>query len=94
MALFLTPYFYFIPRATLAAVLISAVCFMIDYEIIPVLWRNNSTFLLLFFDAAVSFNYCCRIRSFYQYSNVYFVIVTWDRNRFDGGCSYKRVAVD
>ncbi|KAL3274391.1 hypothetical protein HHI36_015786 [Cryptolaemus montrouzieri] len=38
---FLTPYFFFIPKATLAAVLISAVLSMIEYEILPVLWRTN-----------------------------------------------------
>ncbi|RZC33730.1 Sulfate transp and/or STAS domain containing protein, partial [Asbolus verrucosus] len=38
---FLTPYFYYIPRSTLAAVLISAIITMIDYEILPKLWRCN-----------------------------------------------------
>ncbi|KYN05700.1 Sodium-independent sulfate anion transporter [Cyphomyrmex costatus] len=38
---FLTPYFYYIPRATLAAVLISAVLFMIDLKIIKLLWKGN-----------------------------------------------------
>ncbi|XP_025835903.1 sodium-independent sulfate anion transporter-like [Agrilus planipennis] len=38
---FLTPYFYYVPSATLAAVLISAVMFMVDYEIIPKLWKIN-----------------------------------------------------
>ncbi|XP_011860503.1 PREDICTED: sodium-independent sulfate anion transporter-like [Vollenhovia emeryi] len=40
---FLTPYFYYIPRATLAAVLISAVLFMIDLKIIKLLWRGSKT---------------------------------------------------
>lgn len=39
---FLTPYFYYIPKATLSAVLITAVIFMVDYEVIPKLWRCNS----------------------------------------------------
>ncbi|PSN48409.1 hypothetical protein C0J52_12089 [Blattella germanica] len=38
----LTPCFYYIPRATLAAVLISAVFFMIDWEIIKPAWRANT----------------------------------------------------
>ncbi|KAL6252201.1 hypothetical protein P5V15_007360 [Pogonomyrmex californicus] len=38
---FLTPYFYYIPRATLAAVLITAVLFMIDLKIIKLLWKGN-----------------------------------------------------
>lgn len=39
---FLTPYFYYIPKASLAAVLISAVIFMIDWSIITVLWKGSS----------------------------------------------------
>ncbi|XP_076243672.1 sodium-independent sulfate anion transporter [Calliopsis andreniformis] len=38
---FLTPHFYYIPRATLAAVLISAVIFMIDLKIITLLWKGS-----------------------------------------------------
>ncbi|XP_043686821.1 sodium-independent sulfate anion transporter isoform X3 [Vespula pensylvanica] len=38
---FLTPYFYYIPRATLAAVLVSAVFFMIDLRIFKVLWKGS-----------------------------------------------------
>ncbi|EFN76472.1 Sodium-independent sulfate anion transporter [Harpegnathos saltator] len=40
---FLTPYFYYIPRATLAAVLITAVIFMIDLRIIKLLWKGCKT---------------------------------------------------
>lgn len=39
---FLTPYFYYIPRSTLAAVLISAVIFIIDLKIIRLLWKGCS----------------------------------------------------
>lgn len=42
---FLAPYFYFIPKAALAAVLITAVSSLFDYKIFPVLWRCNSKFL-------------------------------------------------
>ncbi|CAH1113568.1 unnamed protein product [Psylliodes chrysocephalus] len=38
---FLAPYFYFIPKAALAAVLITAVSSLFDYKIFPVLWRCN-----------------------------------------------------
>jgi len=38
----LAPYFYYIPRTTLAAVLISAVSFMIDWKILKTLWKCNS----------------------------------------------------
>ncbi|XP_026299753.1 sodium-independent sulfate anion transporter isoform X1 [Apis mellifera] len=37
---FLTPYFYYIPRSTLSAVLISAVIFIIDLKIIKLLWKG------------------------------------------------------
>lgn len=42
----LTPYFQYIPRAALSAVIISAVIFMIEYEIIPALWRCSRRELL------------------------------------------------
>jgi len=38
----LAPYFYYIPRTTLAAVLIAAVSFMIDWKILNTLWKCNS----------------------------------------------------
>nr|XP_033327467.1 sodium-independent sulfate anion transporter-like [Megalopta genalis] len=38
---FLTPHFYYIPRATLSAVLITAVWFIIDVKIIKLLWRGS-----------------------------------------------------
>jgi solute carrier family 26 (sodium-independent sulfate anion transporter), member 11 len=38
----LTPYFYFIPKATLAAVIICAVIFMIEYEVVTPMWRSSS----------------------------------------------------
>ncbi|XP_065341247.1 sodium-independent sulfate anion transporter-like [Cloeon dipterum] len=37
----LTPYFYFIPKATLAAVIICAVIFMIEYEVVTPMWRSS-----------------------------------------------------
>ena len=37
----LTPYFQYIPKAALSAVIISAVIFMIEYEVIRPLWRCN-----------------------------------------------------
>ncbi|XP_031846404.2 sodium-independent sulfate anion transporter isoform X2 [Nomia melanderi] len=38
---FLTPHFYYIPRATLAAVLITAVVFIIDLKIMKLLWKGS-----------------------------------------------------
>ncbi|KAK5640923.1 hypothetical protein RI129_009470 [Pyrocoelia pectoralis] len=46
---FLTPYFYYIPKSSLSAVLISAVVFMVDYKIVPKLWRTNKFELLVTF---------------------------------------------
>ncbi|CAL1686971.1 unnamed protein product [Lasius platythorax] len=40
---FLTPYFNYIPRATLSAVLITAVMFMIDVRIFKLLWKGYKT---------------------------------------------------
>lgn len=37
----LTPYFYFIPKASLAAVIICAVIFMIEYEVVEPMWKSN-----------------------------------------------------
>ncbi|XP_076258857.1 sodium-independent sulfate anion transporter-like isoform X2 [Rhynchophorus ferrugineus] len=38
---FLAPYFFYIPKATLAAVLIVAASSLIDYNILKILWRCN-----------------------------------------------------
>lgn len=43
----LTPYFYYIPKATLAAVLISAVVFLVDVDILRPLWRSSKRSLLV-----------------------------------------------
>lgn len=42
----LTPYFQYIPKAALSAVIISAVIFMIEYEVIKPLWRCSRRELL------------------------------------------------
>lgn len=39
---FLTPYFEFIPKAVLSAILISAVVFLIDLRIVKILWNGSS----------------------------------------------------
>lgn len=39
---FLTPIFFYIPKASLAAVIVYAVLFMIDYHIVVKLWRVRS----------------------------------------------------
>lgn len=39
---FLTPYFYYIPRATLSSVIICAIIFMIEFSAIKPMWKINS----------------------------------------------------
>lgn len=39
---FLTPYFYYIPKASLAAVIVCAVIFMVDLDVIKPMWRSKS----------------------------------------------------
>ena len=52
---FLTPIFYFIPKAALAAVIISAVVFMVDYQTVYKLWSVKKLDLL---PLAVTFLVC------------------------------------
>uniref|UniRef100_T1GGA7 SLC26A/SulP transporter domain-containing protein n=1 Tax=Megaselia scalaris TaxID=36166 RepID=T1GGA7_MEGSC len=44
--LYLTPYFAYIPKSCLAAVLISAVIFMVQYKVIKPLWRSKKLDLI------------------------------------------------
>lgn len=41
--LFLTPYLQYIPKAALAAVIIAAVVFMVEFHVIKPMWRTKST---------------------------------------------------
>ncbi|KAI4472536.1 hypothetical protein M0802_016726 [Mischocyttarus mexicanus] len=43
---FLTPYFSFIPRASLAAIIISAVVFMVEVKVIKPMWRTKKSDLI------------------------------------------------
>ncbi|KAL0841641.1 hypothetical protein ABMA28_015293 [Loxostege sticticalis] len=45
--IFMTKYFYFIPKACLSSVLICAVIFMIDIDIVRRLWRQSKSELLV-----------------------------------------------
>ena len=42
---FLTPYFAFIPKATLAAIIIAAVIFMVEVKVVRPMWRTKSMFV-------------------------------------------------
>ncbi|GAB1868309.1 Sodium-independent sulfate anion transporter-like [Camponotus japonicus] len=44
--LFLTPYFSFIPRATLAAIIIAAVIFMVEVKVVKPMWRTKKSDLI------------------------------------------------
>lgn len=43
---FLTPYLYYIPKASLAAVIIAAVVFMVELHVVKPMWRTKSKDIL------------------------------------------------
>lgn len=43
---FFTPYFKYIPKASLAAVIIAAVVFMVEYNVVKPMWRTKSKYKL------------------------------------------------
>lgn len=45
---FFTPYLYYIPKAALAAVIIAAVVFMVELQVIKPMWRTKSEFQWVF----------------------------------------------
>lgn len=47
--LFLTPLFFYIPKAALGAVLIAAVIFMVEVQVIKPIWRSKSNIISIFF---------------------------------------------
>ncbi|XP_055851243.1 sodium-independent sulfate anion transporter-like [Episyrphus balteatus] len=51
---YLTPYFFFIPKATLAAVIIAAVIFTIQYNVIVPMWRSKKIDLIPGFGAFIA----------------------------------------
>lgn len=44
--LFFTPYFFYIPKAALAGIIISAVIFMVEVRVIQPMWRSKKTDLI------------------------------------------------
>lgn len=44
--LYFTPYFYFIPKAALAAIIIAAVVFMVEVKIVKPMWRSKRSDLI------------------------------------------------
>ncbi|XP_063695658.1 sodium-independent sulfate anion transporter-like [Culicoides brevitarsis] len=57
--LFLTPYFFYIPKAALAAIIISAVIFMIDYSVVMPVYNTKRKDL---FPMLVTFVMCLLLR--------------------------------
>ncbi|CAG9859948.1 unnamed protein product [Phyllotreta striolata] len=47
--LFFTPYFYYIPKATLAGIIIAAVIFMVEVKVVKPMWRSKKSDLVLGF---------------------------------------------
>lgn len=42
--LFFTPYFFYIPKAALAGIIIAAVIFMVEVRVVKPMWRSKSEF--------------------------------------------------
>lgn len=40
--LYFTPYFYYIPKSSLAAIIIAAVIFMVEVKVVKPMWRTKS----------------------------------------------------
>uniref|UniRef100_A0A336MDT4 CSON010425 protein n=1 Tax=Culicoides sonorensis TaxID=179676 RepID=A0A336MDT4_CULSO len=57
--LFLTPYFFYIPKAALSAIIISAVIFMVDFEIIMPVYRSKRKDLI---PMSITFISCLLLR--------------------------------
>lgn len=74
---FLAQYFYFIPKAALAAVLISAASSLIDYEIFPVLWKCNSKIIIIKLFSLFALTCIFRTRFFPNIRNIYY----WNHKR-------------
>lgn len=46
---FLTPYFYYIPKASLAAVIIVASFMMVDVKMVKYIYKSKSTYARVFY---------------------------------------------
>ena len=52
----LTPYFFFIPKSCLAAVIICAVIFMVEVHLVKLVWKSKSKYFKKHF-------FCCLMRA-------------------------------
>jgi MFS superfamily sulfate permease-like transporter len=55
----LTPYFYFIPKATLSSVIICAVLFMVEIGMVKPMWKSNSEYLSKSCDECILLQVLC-----------------------------------
>ncbi|XP_054282437.1 sodium-independent sulfate anion transporter-like [Macrosteles quadrilineatus] len=100
---FFTPYFHYIPKASLAAVIIAAVVFMVEFHVIKPIWRTNKMDLI---PAAATFLSCLLIRLELGIVigisiNVIFLLyasarpsVNVERLKTDWGCEYLMITPD
>jgi sodium-independent sulfate anion transporter 11 len=44
--LFLTQYFFYIPKSALAAIIIAAVIFMVEVRVVKPMWKTKSKYML------------------------------------------------
>lgn len=87
--LFFTPYFYYIPKTSLAAIIIAAVVFMVEVKVVKPMWRTKSKSLCRFCDFLfIKIFFFCRKWFDTRFGDVYCVFVTafgnwhfdWDWN--------------
>ncbi|KAL1116100.1 hypothetical protein AAG570_005595 [Ranatra chinensis] len=100
---FFTPYFYYIPKASLAAVIIAAVVFMVEFHVVKPIWRTNKMDLI---PAAATFISCLLIRLELGIvigigTNVLFLLyasarpsVHVEKHTTDWGCEYLMITPD
>lgn len=100
---FFTPYFYYIPKASLAAVIIAAVVFMVEFHVVKPIWRTNKMDLI---PAVATFFSCLLIRLELGIVigigiNVLFLLyasarpsVHVEKYRSDWGCEYLMITPD
>lgn len=46
-SLYMTPIFYYIPKAALASIIIAAVIFMVEVRVVKPMWRSKSKFFFI-----------------------------------------------
>lgn len=93
-SLFMTPLFYYIPKAALASIIIAAVIFMVEVKVVKPMWRSKSNFLNFFFlyltlKLIIMFFFCFNRNRFNSWNGClfcmsYFTVGNW---HFDRHCN-------